>query len=345
MSPAPSPEAGTDGRLRLDPNQRALVARARELGVAVEDLSDAWGCDAVRYRHGDREALVFMGQQFPGLTAHAASLCDHKHACKALLRELELPVPDGVFFFEPGQRRAELEALLARHGRVVCKPVDGMHGDGVRTGITTWEGLLAHWEAIRGNPGGFLAEEEVAGEDLRLQAVGGRLVAACRREPASVVGDGVSTVAALAEARDAECRAQNPLNRLLLDAHSLELLAAQGLAPGSVLEAGRRVRLKALSNISLGGRPVDVTDALHPAWADAVARIARALGLGIFSVDVLTEDPGAGPEAGHVVEVNARPEWLHHTFSEGRQHDLPGLILADLLGLPEDQPRSGAQPR
>lgn len=332
MSPAPAPTVDGSGRQRLDPHQLALVDRAQDLDIDVEDLSLAWGCDAVRYRRGEREAVVFMGQQFPSLTAHAASLCDHKHACKAVLEQAGLRVPRGVFFFHPAAARTALGALIERHGQVVLKPVDGMHGDGVRTGIRSLEELVAHWEHIQDNPDGFLAEEQVAGDDLRIQAIGGRLVAACRREPASVTGDGVRTVAELAAARDAVCREQNPLNRLVLDAHSQVLLADQGLGPDSVPEPGRRVRLKTLSNICLGGLPVDVTDALHPAWRAVVATIGQALGIGIYSVDVLTPDPALPPDQGHVIEVNARPEWLHHTFSQGRQHDIPGLILVELLG-------------
>ncbi len=308
------------------------MARARELGITVKDLSSTWGCDVVRYRRGDREALVFVGQQFPSLTAHGASLCDHKHACKAVLRDLGLPVPDGLFFFDPAHVRAELEALLGRHGRLVVKPVDGTHGDGVRTGLDSLDAIEAHWRSIKDNPGGYLAEEQVGGQDLRLQAVGGRLVAACRREPASVLGDGVSTIRELAAARDAACRAQNPLNRLILDEDSQTLLARQNLGADSVPREGHRVRLKFLSNISMGGEPVDVTDILHPDWVTAVADIGEALGLRIFSVDVFTLDPSAGTEMGHVIEVNARPEWLHHTFSRGRQHDIPRLILEDILG-------------
>jgi cyanophycin synthetase len=33
-----------------------------------------------------------------------------------------------------------------------------------------------------------------------------------------------------------------------------------------------------------------------------------------------------------VLELNARPEWLHHTFSERRTHDVAALILESLFG-------------
>ena len=303
------------------------------MGIRVEDLSEAWGCDVVRYWSGDQAQLVFAGQQFSSLSGHAAMLCDHKHACKAVLSEAGLPVPKGIFFHDPAEIHLELELLLERSGKVVCKPVDGMHGDGVRVGLGSVAEVVEHWRSIAGNLGGYLVEEQIEGRDLRLQAVGGRLVAACVREPAQVVGDGISTVAQLAHRRDEACQVQNPLNRLILDAHSLELLSQVGLGPDSIPSAGRRVRLKALNNISLGGLPVDVTDELHPTYADWVARIAGALGMRIFSVDVLSTDHRAAPAGARIIEVNARPEWLHHTFSERATHDLPGLILADLFGL------------
>ncbi len=103
----------------------------------------------------------------------------------------------------------------------------------------------------------------------------------------------------------------------------------------SVLAAGEEVRLKTISNMSVGGVAVDVTDRIHPDYARWVEAVAARLGLDIFALDIVAADPAAEPgSSASVLEINPRPQWLHHTFSERRTHDIPGLILDHLFGQP-----------
>ena len=79
-----------------------------------------------------------------------------------------------------------------------------------------------------------------------------------------------------------------------------------------------------------------------PAWADTVARIARQVGISIFALDARVASPEAAPDQGAVLELNARPEWLHHTFSEGRQHQVgEALLRACLTGKVRLHPAAG----
>ena len=153
-------------------------------------------------------------------------------------------------------------------------------------------------------------------------------------DTAYVLGNGSSTVAELAEARDRFVQSQNSKNRLQLDEVSYELLREQELELDSVPGAGREVRLKKIVNVGQGGHVIDVTDSIHPLYGDWIARIARRFGLSVFALDVITEDPGADPlGASRVIEVNGAAQWLHHTFSEGRTHDIATLVLRDLLSV------------
>ena len=63
-------------------------------------------------------------------------------------------------------------------------------------------------------------------------------------------------------------------------------------------------------------------------------RASAELGMRALALDAMTPDPGLDPvDHAHVLEINARADWLHHTFSERRTHDIPGLLLRDLLRL------------
>ncbi len=88
--------------------------------------------------------------------------------------------------------------------------------------------------------------------------------------------------------------------------------------------------------MSTGGTAVDVTDTTHAGYGEWARRIGDELDLGIFAIDVIAPDERVAPSAGDavVLEVNSAPQWLHHTFSERRTHDIAGMVLCFLFDRP-----------
>src|SRR5690606_7055182 len=126
-------------------------------------------------------------------------------------------------------------------------------------------------------------------EDHRLLVVGGRLVAAARRIPASVLGDGRRSVRELVDLANRDSRRglrfNNLLVRLSLDGGATERLREQGLDETSVPPAGRRVFLCKTANISTGGTSEDVTDRVHPDVRRMAELAAQAVGLQVAGID------------------------------------------------------------
>ena len=117
-----------------------------------------------------------------------------------------------------------------------------------------------------------------------------------------------------------------------LDADSRRLMREQSLYLDTVVEAGRKIQLKYISNMGQGGVAYDVTPELNADYAGVVAKVAEAFGFRTFALDGICEDYTL-PPAEHLIalEVNAKAQWLHHTFSEVRTHDIPTMILRDLF--------------
>jgi cyanophycin synthetase len=317
-----------------DLHQYRIIDAAHRLGSEVTDLADRWHLDAVRLSYDGREEIVVDGRIFSNLRYQAELLTGNKQACKDLMHALGIPVPAGLVFSDYDARAPEVARFLETHRPAVCKPLVAAHGRGVEMNITTPEQVRAYYASHRTTDPVFLLEAQAAGHDLRLQAIGGELVAACTRVPAAVTGDGEQSVAALIAARNALLATQNPANRIERDDQLHGLLGDQGLTLSAVVPAGQRVQLKRVSNMAQGGTAVDVTDAVHPHYGQWIRRAAVRLDLRIFSLDVITTDHTQPPEAHAVLlELNTNPDWLHHTFSEGRQHDIPALILQSLFNM------------
>jgi len=108
-----------------------------------------------------------------------------------------------------------------------------------------------------------LVERFARGADHRLLVVGDRMIAAARRDPPQVLGDGKSTVAELVAAVNSDpLRGEDhstSLSKMRLDAIGLAVLAGQGYTPDSIPAAGTQVLLRQNGNLSTGGSATDVT--------------------------------------------------------------------------------------
>ncbi len=130
---------------------------------------------------------------------------------------------------------------------------------------------------------------------------GERLVAAARRVPAQVIGNGKSTVRELvAEVNNDPRRSDGHstvMSFITLDAVAEAVLAQQGFHADSVPPAGHIVLIRRNANLSTGGTACDVTDFVHPEVAARAVEAARIVGLDIAGVDVIAKDISVSLEA------------------------------------------------
>ena len=309
-----------------------LLTAARARGYTVSELGER---SALVYDDG-RVSFIESGFPLGLLSAQSERIFRDKALTKRVLASIDIPTPKSVCFSDHEAARRSIESLLART-RCVLKPVDGTHGEGVVLDVRTFEDVCAYRRAHAYDT--LLLEVQVTGVDLRLHVIGGELVAACVRRPAHVTGDGERTVAALVEARRRVMHTQNPENRLELDEAAERRLHEQALSIESVPEAGRQVTLKDVANVAQGAVPVDVTDTVHADYIEWIARIVRHTGASIFGLDVITQEPTMPASGAVVLEVNHAPNWLHHTFSEGRTHDMAARLLDAMFPAAQGRPR------
>ena len=189
----------------------------------------------------------------------------------------------------------------------------------------------------------MVVEKYLEGLDHRLLVIDGELIAAAKRLPGHVVGDGRRTVAELVEILNQDPRRgighEKVLTRIEIDAQAERLLARIGYTLDSVPAADEVVYLRSTANLSTGGTAIDVTDEIHPDNRDMAIRAIQAIGLDIGGVDFLTADITRSYRevGGGICEVNAGPGFrMHVAPSEGQPRDVAGPVL-DML-FPEGEP-------
>ncbi|MGH8267608.1 MAG: Mur ligase family protein, partial [Steroidobacteraceae bacterium] len=180
-------------------------------------------------------------------------------------------------------------------------------------------------------------ESFIEGDDHRLLVVNGELVAATRRTPGHVVGDGEHPVTELIEIVNQDPRRgvghEKVLTRLELDAQAQKMLERAQLAADSVPARGQVVYLRSTANLSTGGTATDVTDVIHPDNREMAERAVRAIGLDVGGVDFLSKNITESYRkiGGGICEVNAAPGFrMHVAPSEGTARDVAGPVI-DML--------------
>ncbi len=303
-------------RVKTYSAQMMLEAAALLAGITTRRHDRRRFC--AEAEHGDD--VCFFLSRLASMPRSAFRAVKDKAETRRMLASQGLPVPEGRSF-----TTTQLDA--ARHYArtigypVVVKPASGRQGLGVTAGIADARAFDAALGAALDagfDDGRILVERHVSGRDLRVLATGRRSLSVIERLPASVVGDGRSTIRELVERKN-EARRFNPYLKskpIELDREPA-LLERRGLGPTSVPPVGMTVILSSVANLSRGGDSVELSATTHPSITEAAARAVRAIeGLAYGGVDILVEDPTLpldGQRAA-VIEINGTPDIIMHPF-------------------------------
>lgn len=325
---------------------KRIIART-EPGPSTKAILDVAIQRGIPWRRIGSESLVQLGygkhRRFiqAALSSQTSAIavdiaCD-KELTKTLLREAGIPVPEGNVV------RTWEEALQVRQeiaGAVVVKPYNGCQGKGVSLNITTEPQLESAYRVARQYADKIVMEEMLQGRDYRVLIVNGKMVAACERVPAKVIGDGTHTIAELIEIVNQDPARgdghDKSLTRLQVDPMMIAYLQKCDLTIKSTPSLGEQIFLRECANLSTGGTAKDVTELVHPEMASLCERAARIIGLDICGIDLIVQDIAAPPDGtGGIVEMNAAPGLrMHVAPSEGQRRAVGEAVIEMLYPTP-----------
>ena len=312
--------AELDESERLGPSTGAIVQAAVARGIPFRRLTSG---SLIQFGWGRRQRRI-QAAETSQTSAIAEAIAQDKVLTKRLLHAAGVPVPLGRPVKDADDAWAAAQEIGAP---VVLKPRDGNQGKGVAVNISSQEQIAEAYRVAASHRDDIIVERYFPGHDFRLLVVGDMVVAAARRDPPSVNGDGKHSIRELVDEINLDPRRGEghgtSLTKIRLDEIALATLAKHGYTPESVPVPGARVVLRNNANLSTGGTATDVTDDVHPEFAARAVAAAKAVGLDVCGVDVVAdtvirplEDQGGG-----IVEVNAAPGLRMHlapSFGKGR---------------------------
>jgi cyanophycin synthetase len=317
-------------RRALGPSTSSLVRAADERGIPWLRLNDQ---SLVQLGHGKYQQRIQA--TVTGRTPHiAVELASDKEETNKILASLGLPVPKQELV---QSEEAAVKAARRLGFPVVTKPYNGNHGRGISIRLMDDDEVRAGFVAAREHSRSVIVENFVSGDDHRLLVVNGELVAATKRTPGHVVGDGTRTIAELVDIVNQDPRRgvghEKVLTKIQLDREAEMMMERVGCTAASVPKADQIVYLRSTANLSTGGTATDVTDIIHPDNRDMAVRAIRAIGLDVGGVDFLSPNIAESYKTigGGICEVNAAPGFrMHVSPSEGTPRDAAGPVI-DML--------------
>jgi len=317
-------------RERLGPSTGSIIEEAEARGIPWIRLNKYSLCQ-LGYGSNQKRIQATVTSQTSSIGVEIA--CD-KEDTKFLLEAAEVPVPKGDIV----RSEAGLKDAVERIGYpLVVKPINGNHGRGITTDVRNWEDACIALEAAKEVSRSVIIEKFIVGDDYRLLVIDHKLVAAAKRTPAHVMGDGKSTIQQLIDKTNSDPRRgyghENVLTQITVDAMTMGLLEEKELTLDSIILKDEFLKLKDTANLSTGGTAEDVTEIVHPFNVFMAERISRIIGLDVCGIDIMTTaiDQPLTETGGAVLEVNAAPGFrMHLAPSEGLGRNVAAHVL-DML--------------
>ncbi len=346
--------AGTEYDIEKDIQRMREIRERVRLGPSTGSIVEEAVARDIPWIRLGTNSLVQLGYGVNQMRFQATITCNtsniavdiacNKEETKRMLDNASIPVASGSICVD----EEDLEDTIRKIGYpIVIKPLDGNHGKGASINVTNWEDAKSGLAFAKEYSRRVIVEKFITGFDFRVLVIDNKLVAAAKRVPANVIGNGKNTIQELIDTTNLDPRRgyghENVLTEITVDRDTLDLLGKLNYTLETVPTDGEIVYLKSTANLSTGGTSVDVTDMMHPENIFLCERISRVIGLDICGVDIMAENltQPLKETGGCILEVNAAPGFrMHLAPSEGLPRNVASPVIDMLypLGKPSRIP-------
>lgn len=296
---------------RYGPSTFSIVEEAKRRGIPTRPLnSDSF----VQLGYGVKQRHI-QATMTDQTSALGVEIADEKFRTKTVLQQAGIPTPQGTLVETLDEA---IKAAKEIGHPVTVKPEIGNHGRGISARVTNATELKIAFESAAKIFSTVIVEKSLTGHDYRVLVINGELVAAALREPAHVIGDGVSSIQQLIDTTNADPRRglghERVLTIISINDMTYRMIELQGYSLNDVLPNKEKLTLKSTANLSTGGTARDVTDEVHQDVRLMCERIARLVRMDCLGIDIVAPglDQPLDPTCAGIVEVNAAPGFRMH---------------------------------
>lgn len=308
---------------------RSFIKKAVELGVDIK----IFPAEPLLLKLEHKGKIVFARKGQLPIQKRMGNFTRNKNFTKFLLENMGIRTPRGIV------AKNHQEALpLIKKARLsyplIVKPLDGSLARGVSWNIQTLPELkkaVSFFEKTKSSKKSqFLVEEMYIGDEFRILVFNGQIVSCVKKVPATIVGNGKSTIKELVKNFD-KTRAKG--FEIKLDKTALRTISQNNFTLNSVLPADYVLKLRNNLNMSDGGRSIECTKEMSSYLKKICLQAMDAAGLYYGGIDLLTKNLATGKNDYVILEINPNPFYNMHEkpLVEGKGVDVSRKILCYLF--------------
>jgi cyanophycin synthetase len=238
----------------------------------------------------------------------AQDIANKKSVTSALCKILGVKIPQEVLISDSQHADIAIDQMLGLCAKIVVKPLDSAHGNGVSIGITNHAQAQLAYTHARKFSDNVLIQEHVEGFDIRVITVGGVYTSAITRISAYVIGDGQSSIAKLIEKENANILRSDNFSTSLPEISLSEATNFLGEQINQTPAKNINVQVVGPANLSLGGTIEDYFLKLPQEIAELSIHLANEIGLTAAAIDYMVTSSGQY----YLIETNAKPSLYMH---------------------------------
>ncbi len=282
------------------------IQAADQLNIKYEIITKGL---LARFEHNDKHWFI-INTVTPLINSPGKTIAVRKDLCNTILKKANLCVPnqetllsveDAVEFFK-------------KFKNIVIKPKQGIGGRGVSilpSSIQEVEDsfILSKQQSRSPAQAKVLGEEYISGNNYRLLTLGDKVIGTVKRHPASVAGDGFSTIQNLILAN----------KRIPLDSQTQKTVEKQGLTLESIPKKNELIYVRNNTNLTTGGTTEEYSKHVHQYYKDIAVKSIKAIGIKLGGVDLIADDI-TKPEDYVINEINYNPGLrIHYQVDKGEK--------------------------
>ena len=322
----------------LEISTKIIISRAKARGVDVE-LIDEKANFICLSKNSKKE---YVRQASKTRLDNYVSICimEDKNITKIILEKENISVPIGYCFDTLENALSKFEEInnkiLIKKTKFIIKPTTTNFGLGISIiyDKTTFEEYKNYLNIAFSLAEQVIVEQFIEGKEYRFFILEHKCIAVCERIPANVIGDGLSSIEELVKIKNEDPRRgvghTTPLEKIGLNETEKTYLSKQNLTIKSVPKKNEQIFLRANSNVSTGGEPIDLTDEMPDFFKEVAVSTTKIVNTKICGVDLII--PDLKSKVYSVLELNFNPTIYIHEFPyKGKPRPIADCIL-DALG-------------
>jgi glutamate--cysteine ligase len=315
------------GHEEMEVSTQILIKEAQRQNIKVEILDKK--SNIIRLSKGRRSHIVRQATKTSLDSYISTEIMHNKEVSKQILREHNIKVPAGGLFHNKATALNAFPDFVDK--KLVVKPNDTNYGIGINFVETNDQKQFVYAvnEAFS-HSNNVIVEEFIEGKEYRLLVIGNKVVSIVHRLPANVTGDGKLTISELIDQKNEDPKNYKFFSNYYIRKEQTEIkfLKKQKLTLKSIPKKGKTIFLRANSNVSTGGDPIEVLDQIPQKFKDIALQAANAVNAKFCGIDMIIKGNSYS-----IIEINYNPAIQMHVYPVKGEGKPVAKNILKLLGL------------